>query len=259
MIAKTEPTFTGDRQQCVSSQAIAKCGRVLFAFTRFYLPFYGQDARYLFRHFKVFAWISAFVYDVDEEVELDQSVPDALARLDHLAEYLSQFIPLDQPIRQLFEDAHAYYRFENAVTRHGASYSLSDLVRMTQARSFDFRLLHRSLAHLEGAEREDLFIWFRAFEMLLEIDDDLFSFTEDLERRTFNSACLAVQLSPATGLAFVEGLRLDAEDELRRLAELLPEADRRLCESTVASYREIFPRPELPQVPLAVDSRRNFQ
>jgi hypothetical protein len=239
-----------ERRRCVSgvsAVAVAKSGPVLYLFRHLYLPFYGKDDRFLVRHYAVFGWLSAFVYDADEQIEAGEAVPEALSRLDELAAYLSSFVPLDPPLLELFDDARRYYRFEHEVTRHGGTYSLDDLVRMTRIRSFDFRLLHRALAHLAGVPcREELFAWFEAFEMMVEVEDDLCSVEEDFRRETFNAACLAERRAPGEGLAFVDHLRRDIEAELGRRAESLTGPDRRQAAAALAFYREVSVRPEIP-------------
>jgi hypothetical protein len=239
--------MTDERRDCVSAKAVAKSAPVLYHLRHLYLPFYGKDGRFLVRHYGVFGWLAAFIYDADEQIEDGDAVPEALARLDELAAYLARFVPLEPPILALFEDARRYYRFEREATRQGGAYSLDDLVRMTRIRSFDFRLLHRALAHLAGGPcREELFAWFEPFEMMIEVEDDLCSLEEDFHRETFNAACLAERCAPGQGLAFVARLRRDLEAELDRRAEALTEPDRRQAAAALAFYREVSVRPEIP-------------
>ncbi len=234
------------RCNAVSATAIAKSGRVLCAFAYFYLPFYGHDPRDVFWLFDPFAWISSFVYDVDEEIECGRLPDDVLWRLDDLAAYLGERVTLDQSVSSLLDDARRYYRFEYDVTRLDTDYSLDDLVHTTQLRSFDFRLMHRVLAQQSGiGYREPLFDWFRAFEMLMEIEDDILSAEEDRRRRTFNILCLASRLEPNAGCAFVEELRRQVDEELVRRAEQLPDDERQLSARTLEAYRSIVARPLL--------------
>jgi hypothetical protein len=240
-------TMTNDRRHCVSARAVAKSATVLYHLRHLYLPFYGRDDRFLVRHYGVFGWLAAFIYDADEQVEEGDAVPEALARLDELAAYLAPSVPLDPPVRALFEDARRYYRFEREATRQGGAYSLDDLVEMTRIRSFDFRLLHRALAHLAGGPcREELFAWFEPFEMMIEVEDDLCSLEEDFRRATFNVACLAERRAPGEGLAFVDRLRQDLAAELGRRAEALTDPDRRQAAAALAFYREVSVRPDVP-------------
>jgi hypothetical protein len=231
------------RGDVVTARAIAKSGRVLYAFSQFYLPLYGKEPTELFWHYDLFAWISAYIYDIDEQVEASFDPKPALLRLGHLSDFLRERIRIDCEVACLFDDALRYYRFEHEVVRGGANYTLDDLVEITSLRSFDFRILHRTLAQCSGiGYREGLFNWFRAFEMLMEIEDDMSSVEEDSTRRTFNVGSLALRLSPETAEGFVLHIRQQAESEIEVRTGSLPQAERDLCSRTMAAYRSIVPR-----------------
>lgn len=239
--------IAADRRNCVSARSLAKSGRVLYSFVHFYLPCYGKDDKFLVRNYGVFAWASAFIYDVDEQIEAGEPVPDALSRLDLLAGYLGQRFPLDPQILRLLEDGRRYYRFEHGATRGRAGYTLAELEAAMRLRSFDLRLLHRCLARLAGEPyREELFAWFRAFETCMETEDDLSSLAEDLRRGTFNIFSLAERLAPGEGLTFAARLRRQVAAEMERCAATLSPEDRRRCEEALAFYWEVCPRQELP-------------
>ena len=246
MVDRPPVAAADPRRNLVSATAIAKSGRVLGAFAHFYFPFYGRNPGDLFWQFDPFAWISSFVYDVDEEIERGRPPEDVLGRLDDLAAYLRARIALDPPVIRLFDDARRYYRFEYDVTRQGADYSLDDLAQITGVRSFDFRLMHRLLAQWSrGGYREVLFDWFRALEMLMEIEDDMVSVEEDRRRGTFNVVCLAIRRASDAGAAFVERLRRHVEDDLLLRRERLSNDERDLCARTLETYRGIVRRPVL--------------
>jgi len=230
----------------VTHEALAKCGRVLCAFSHFYLPFYGQNPRDLFWHFDPFAVISASLYDVDEDIERGREPEDALGGLSELLAYLKTRITVDPYIARLFDDARGYYRFEHAVTRRHMAFSIHDLVSMAMVRSFDFRIMHRVLAQTTTlGYRESLFDWFRAFELLMEIDDDIRSELEDECRNTFNILTLAKRCTPRSASDFVEDLRRQAEKDVNARRMVLSGTDSMLCERVVELYREIVPRPPL--------------
>jgi hypothetical protein len=236
------------RGDLISATAVAKSGRVLCAFSYFYLPFYGFSPRDVFWRFDPFAWISSVVYDIDEQIELGRSPDLVLRRLDDLAAYVSARAKLDSSVLRLLEDARRYYRFEFDVAQREAHYSFGELAQIVGIRSFDFRLMHRVLAQQSGmGYRETLFDWFRAFEMLMEIEDDIGSVEEDGERRTFNVVCLATRRDSCAGITHVEKLRGQVDDDLRVREEQLSAEERFLCASTLKAYREIVARPVLPR------------
>ena len=230
----------------VSPMAISKSGRVLYAFAYFYLPFYGYRPDEIFWQFDPFAWISSYVYEIDEEVERGVPLPQVFDRFANLSTYLSSRATLDCSIIRLFEDAHRYYTFEHDLIGKRGQYSPDDLLQITAARSFDFRLLHRVLAQRSGEiYRESLFDWFRALEMLMEIEDDILSAAKDIARNTFNVVNLALQSAPEEGAAFVEQMRRTAESELRLREKQLSKVERDLCARTLTLYRNVVARTPL--------------
>lgn len=229
----------------VSATAVAKSGRVLYAFSLFYLPFYDRDTHYLFDQYGLFAYMSALVYDIDEGVELGDE--RAARRLRDLERFLSERAELDAAIIRLLDDAREYYRFEHDVSHRDLKYSLDDLARVTAVRSFDFRLMHRVLSQQCGkCYCEELFAWFRPFEMLMELEDDMLSVREDWRRGTFNVVCLAMKEAPSAATSFVETFRVNLEREVAQRMMQLPERERGTCVRTLASYREVVRRVKLP-------------
>lgn len=228
----------------VSCAAIRKSGRVLYAFSHFYFPFYGRSPSDVFWEYDPFACISALVYDIDAQVEAGLDPEATTQRLGELGEFLRAWVDVDSEVASLLEDARRYYEFERSRVQGHGSYTLDELVAVTAIRSFDFRLMHRTLAQASGmGYREQLFAWFRRFEILMEIEDDLTSVEEDALRCTFNIAALALRASPEEGAAFVSRARDAAEkDVVVGMAEL-PRAEGDLCASTLAAYRTVVPIP----------------
>jgi hypothetical protein len=234
------------RSDFISATAVAKSGRALCAFAHFYLPFYGFQPEDIFWRFDPFAWIASVVYDIDGQIEVGLPPEDVLWRLDDLAAYVSARATLDGSIVELFEHARRYYRFEHFAAQHHARYSFDDLVQIVSIRSFDFRIMHRVLAQQSTVGyRAPLFKWFRAFEMLMEIEDDMASVDEDRERRTFNVLCLATRCDPSAATRFVGKLRSEIEDDLRIGKEFLANEERELCVRTLEAYRKFVPRRDL--------------
>ena len=228
----------------VSPGAVVKTGRVLYAFSHFYLPFYGHEPIDIFWSFDPFAWISAFVYDVDEGMECGTDVGAGLDRLDELRGYLADRLKVDAAIDQLFDDARRYYRFERRVRNADAAYAIDELVSIARARSFDFRLMHRALSQRHAPEyREELFAWFRSLELLMEIEDDASSVRVDAERGTFNILVLAERISGDNGLKLIGQLRKEAEIDLWERSTVFPEQDKVIVEQVLAAYRHVVPEP----------------
>ena len=232
----------------LSAEAVRKSGRVLFAFSSFYLPAYDLPADFMFSRYDVFGYLSAAIYEIDEQVEVGASYHKAANQLDTLAGYLAERIRIDAKIESLFEDAKEYYRFEDRVLGRDA-FDFSDVIANASRRSFDFRLMHRALVQLKAWDYDELlFDWFRKFEMKMEVEDDLQSFDEDLTRGTFNTACLVARVAGGSAPALVEAYREELDEGIEKGLRTLSEAQKQRCGGVLSRYREIVPRPLTPSL-----------
>jgi hypothetical protein len=232
----------------VSLHSIRKSGRVLYAFTQFYLPFYNCDLKFLlFEHYDVFGCLSAAIYEIDEMIEAGVPPEDALRGLDQILDYLKSHIDCDDYIQKRIEDANRYYNFEASLLSGIAKYGFADLVSLTKIRSFDFRLMHRALAKLSGHPYHSrTFLWFSWFEMLMELEDDLLSASEDMDRGTYNVYCLATHVSSEAAPVFIEVFRCHIERNLENCSRAFSEQQMIICKQTLSAYRQIVPRPSIP-------------
>lgn len=221
--------------------AIQKSGRVLWAFSEFYLPFYGLGVEDLFRRWGLLAGIAALVYDVDEAAEVDLATrtrPDLLV----LRRFLARHITVDSRIAKLLDDARRYYDAERAMMQPDASYSFDNVIEATNLRSFDFRLMHRALVQLENEGYDEaLFMWFEGFEALMEIEDDLQTVETDAQRGTFNAPNLARRVE-MDATSMLELWRTEKERELCACTNGLSSSRRGITESVMRRYRQLVPR-----------------
>src|SRR2546421_6688414 len=127
--------------------AVGKSGRVLYAFTEFYLYFYEIEPAFLFEHFSVFGCISSAVYCVDESVEQELS-PKRGVGVDDLEELLAQRIEVNEYVLSLLRDARDYCAFEQAARARRTVYDLREVLRISEIRSVDFRLMHHALLQI---------------------------------------------------------------------------------------------------------------
>lgn len=227
--------------------AVGKSGRVLWAFSEFYLRFYGIEPAFIFQHFPVFGCISVAIYCVDESLEAGDAKRGGIG-VDELAHALHKRIKFNDHIVVLLEEAREYCACEDAARRdHGMS-DLKDILRVTQIRSVDFRLMHHALLQIKGIPHdEDVFGWFRAFEMLMEIEDDLSSVEEDEQKGGYNYFCFVRRLVGAQNAAMlVERQRADLEAELAGRGTALSDRGIGSWRAVLDRYREIVPwRPVL--------------
>jgi hypothetical protein len=161
-----------------------------------------------------------------------------------LAGVVAARLLVDQSVTELLADACDYWSFESRARQPGATYEMADVLRMIRIRSFDFRIMHHALLQRAGlAFDQDVFAWFRSFEMLMEIEDDLTSIQSDEERRSYNYYCFVRRLVGRAGAdAAVETARADLEGQLARQSALLWERGFLRCAAVFERYRAIVPR-----------------
>lgn len=237
-------TSTVDFDLCM--KAVGKSGRVLYAFTEFYLYFYEIAPKFLFENFPVFGCISAAIYSVDESVEQERTVKKGIG-LDHLEKLLAKRMDINDRVSDLLRDARDYCAFERAARAGRTVYDLDEVLRISEIRSVDFRLMHHALLQIRGIPYdEEVFDWFRAFEVLMEIEDDLASVREDEESGGYNYYCFARNVARANAGRVFESLRSSLESRLDTIGASLHCRGRTRCTEVVERYRLIVPRQDVP-------------
>lgn len=226
--------------------AIGKSGRVLYAFTEFYLYFYELKSTFLFEHFSTFGCISAAVYCIDESVERNLLAKQA-ARIPDLEELLVRRVEINPHVQKLLRNAREYYAFEQSAMVGQGLYDLKEILRISEIRSFDFRLMHHALLQLADIPYDkEVFDWFRAFEMLMEIEDDLPTIKEDEETGSYNYYCFARKVAGADVSNIVEAIRIELEQRLKDIGASLYRRGFMRCDHVIEKYRKIVPRRPVP-------------
>lgn len=226
--------------------ATAKSGRVLYAFTEFYLYFYELDPVFLFKHFSTFGCISVAVYCVDESVERELSAKRA-AGIPDLERLLAKRVEPNAYISKLLCDAREYYAFEQSARAGQEAYDLPEVLRISEIRSFDFRLMHHALLQIAGIPYDkEVFDWFKAFETLMEIEDDLPTIKEDEQKGSYNYYCFAKKVVGANVGNIVEAVRVELEQRLTNIGASLHRRGFMRCEHVIERYRRIVPRHPVP-------------
>jgi hypothetical protein len=108
--------------------------------------------------------------------------------------------------------------------------------------------MHHALVQIEQVRFErEVFEWFRAFEMLMEIEDDLASIDVDERDGGYNYYCFVRRLVGAGAVATIlESVRLELEAQLARRGEILRQSGFTTCGAVIQRYRDIVPRPVVP-------------
>jgi hypothetical protein len=220
------------------------------------LHFYGIEPSFLFKHFSVFGCISSAVYCVDESIEQECSVRRGVG-VDDLERLLAKRIVVDNHVSNLLRDARDYCAFEQASRTERAVFDLAEVLRISEIRSVDFRLMHHALLQIASIPHdEEVFEWFRAFEVLMEIEDDLSSVEEDERKGGYNYYCFVRKVAGANAGHVVESLRTSLEQQLMTIGTSLWNRGFIRCRQVIKRYRLIVPRHRIPIEESAVRNKR---
>ncbi len=220
----------------ITLRSVRKSGRVLFAFTEFYLPFSFQSTDFFFSHFDLLAGISMLVYEEDGRVEESTHAREpGESHVPKLRSFLKENLTMDSAVEQLLLDAENYYDFEVSI-KEALPNRIEDLLPIVDRRSFDFRIMHRALFQKRTQPYDEiLFSWFRCFETLMEIEDDFSSITGDELNETFNIVWLARRIDPGKADHFVDS-------QVRCLTQRIVDDANRLRDHQAAIAHRVFDR-----------------
>ncbi len=238
----------------ISFRGLQNSARVLQNLRKYYFPLYDLGWNDFFTCYPVLAYFAALVYQADHEVEVIQRRGATASDLDSCAHIATA-------IEELFRDREILTPSIEREVQHGAAYGLlesrimgggaishADLKRAMELRTFDLRILHRVvLAILNRPVEEPIFELLFPLEVLMEIQDDLTQYHDDVVKGSFNTYRILVRLfgTEAPSRLRVEIQHYQAMFE-RRLAAM-PAAFRN---KFIPAYQDLcneFPMPPIPE------------
>lgn len=239
-------TLLADLTPVISAKAIEKSGRVLKAIALLYFPFHGLKPSELFEFYGPLAFVSSAIYQSDELNERNNAA--TISSLKAVKEYLAHQGFLDEWTKRYLQDGENYLSYE----RHFRTIpprNLEEIFTVTRWRSFDFRILHCLLHRFIGKPYTPLvFGAYEAFEMLMEINDDIGSYEDDLSAGTFNFLCALSLLSPADIKETAEAFRRNVTRQIGESRKLLPTAESEKFAEILNVYSSIVPEPVIPNM-----------
>jgi len=237
-------TVFNDLQPIISLKALEKSGRVLKAFSLIYLPFHGLPLEELFEYYGTFAFVSASIYQVDELNERgeEKSTPP----LDEIRTFLLRRGLLDDSTAEHLNEGELYLAFERRLRRESPQ-DLEEIVTAMKRSSSDFRLLHCLLHRfLEKPYCASVFDAFASLEMLMEMDDDISSYEEDVAGNTFNFLRGLKLLRLSNVRETAESLRSRVICQIEEFSSTLPQPISARYSASVETYLRLVPTPSVP-------------
>jgi len=167
----------------VSYRGLSQAGGALEAFTKIHLH-YHNCTREIFTQFGLWSTIEALIYRADT-INEGSEPGGAAGDLERVQDLLDSLGLFDDQIAAQLDNGRAYFALEKRVMTGDAS--LAEVQTAAALRSFDFRLLHRTLWRLKGWPYDEAtFHHFAKFEECMEYDDDLRSVRKDEAAGSFN-------------------------------------------------------------------------
>ena len=231
------------RQPAISLYAVEKAARVLRPFVRIYFPYHGLSEADFLQFFPPLVCVEASVYQIDDAYEknIGKGAFDP-APMDMLFDYIERKDLLDAEIKKELDNAVGYYRLEHAMCG-GEPFTHQDVIQASRYRCYDFRVLHRLMFRMrEQPYDEGALEVFRVGEILGELEDDLRSYPEDVERNVFNTYHMLVRLHGVEARAVLRQYVDDLNAELAAQRPHYPE-----LVGLWEAYRKSSPVPEVPE------------
>ena len=178
----------------ISYYSIYKGAPVIKAIFKLYCPIYGITDDEFFKCYPLLAFIESLVYETDTEIDLNQnnSLPFSQGSpwdsRKAIIQSLLKELNLEEPaILNELDNLGEYFKLEDQLVT-SEKITSEDVVRASELRSGDYRILHSTLIHQLGKPyRPEVFELMLPREVLIEFNADFYSYNEDVAAGTYNT------------------------------------------------------------------------
>lgn len=232
----------------ISHRALEKATLTLQPFVRLYFPFYGLSDRDFLNHLCLFVYTEATIYQIDEEYEINIGKSDFFS--DHwqiLINILKDRLFFDDFLAEELKNGMSYYGLERRLCTSN-SFSFEDIVQANRCKCYDFRVLHRLLYKIQNRSYDESIL--NAFwwgERLVDVEDDIKQYHDDVSRNVYNTYRMIVKLYGEQGREELQQYidYLDGQFHAN-IAQLPPEPRHGLLKIW-ETYRQDSPIPLIPE------------
>lgn len=240
-------------QPTISYRAVDKAAITLEPFVQFYFPFHGLCTEDFFKFSAILIYTEATIYQIDEEYEENIETENFTSRhMQILFEILDLKGLLDDKIREEFANGVKYYHLERRLC-NTFDYAYEDIVQANKYKCYDFRVLHRLLCRLTGKSYEENLldaIWYG--EMLVDVEDDIRQYEDDVRKNVYNTYRMLVKLYGPEGKQRLEEYIEYLNGKIQEGMAQAPEEYQALLGQIWDGYRASAPVPEIPE-PILTD------
>lgn len=179
----------------ISYHSIYKTGQIIKALLKLYGSIYNASEDVFFNEcYPLLAFIECLIYEADREIENNQNNSSPIPQLapwDNqkvIIQSLLKELNLEHPtISHQLDNLGEYFKLESQlVTSEKITYE--EVVRASELRSSDFRILHSTLVQQLGKPyRSEVFELMLPREVLIEFNDDFYTYNGDVTAGNYNT------------------------------------------------------------------------
>lgn len=235
-------------QPTISYHAMVKAEKTLQPFVTYYFHLHGLTEADFMKYLAVLTYTEATIYQIDEEYELNVGKEGFKSRHEQiLFEILERKGLLDDKIRQEFANGIIYYGLEHKMCS-GRPFVYEEIVKANMFKCYDFNILHRLLFKLLGKPYDENMlsgIWID--EMLVDVEDDIRQYQDDMRRNVYNTYRMLVKLYGKEGKKKLEEYVANLMKQIGdKVAQAPPEMAAKL-QGLWDGYRSASPVPPIPE------------
>lgn len=262
----------------ISYKALQRSRTTIEDFAKSYFPLHGlEPAEGLFQYLDIFVYVEATIYEMDEGNE-HQCAMGALSE-EHVGKGEEALLSvlqhkglLDQRVADELAKGKQYWADERKLckamlsrdVKNGAApaFDLDDVHKASEAKSFDYRVLHLLLHKLtDHAPDETLLKFMFVDEHLVDIGDDLVDYEDDVLANSFNIYRAYIHLYGREAQLHLVQRIADFEQQHAVLFAKLPDKVQALVKfrqqeaaSVAGSEKWVFPSPIIDEHKFRADT-----
>jgi hypothetical protein len=193
-IERLKSKQTINRIPYISYHSLFKAISVIHVSLRLYCPIYNISDDEFLEFSPLLAFIESSVYETDIETENNQknsNLSPPLAPWENRKIIIQSFLKefnLEHPkILEQIDNLGEYFELESQLVA-SEKITLEDVIRASELRSSDLRIIHTILVHMSGKSyRAEIFEILSPTEILSEFQDDFCSYKRDVAAGNYNT------------------------------------------------------------------------
>lgn len=238
----------------VSFRGLQKVFKYLDLFTFIYAPLYNcSGVAFLNKYAPVLTFVEALIYQADDELEAGQRGDSAFAGLSPwlahktvILSLLQELQILDAKLAELIEKVSVYWDLENQLNYHGVI-THEAILQAVALRACDFHVMHYlCLCLAQVPNRDAIFHAIAPISILMDLENDLVEYPEDVAGGDYNSYRMFVKLYGVTAPEQMAAQMAYYTELIQRNVAQLPAEDQAKFVAILSALRAKYGDPIIP-------------